>query len=194
MHDRRDTLAEGHEETFDWTFLEGETQILTDRLVCYDQNFRDSFHTINVNFKSWLQEEHGGLFCVMGKAGSGKSTFMYDCKATLTPNGRATDCRHRKSLATKTEVEAMLQPWTVGRTLLRADHYFWILGPPKQKSIEGMLRSLLYTVLRSFSLTGHPDNIGAIRKICGTRWQSANKYGTWSCKELKDMLHRLASV
>jgi hypothetical protein len=88
----------------------------------------------------------------------------------------------------------MLKTWAAGQTLLRADHYFWILGPPKQKSIEGLLRSLLYTALRTFSLTEYPDKIDAIRKICGTRWESADKQGTWTCKELKEMMSRLASV
>jgi dephospho-CoA kinase len=33
MTDRRDTLAEAQEGTFDWTFLEGETKFLTWRWI-----------------------------------------------------------------------------------------------------------------------------------------------------------------
>ena len=75
MTDRRDALAEAHGQTFDWTFLEGKTRFLkerdTDGLAELDR-----FENIEVNFKSWLQQENEGLFCVTGKPGSGKSTFM----------------------------------------------------------------------------------------------------------------------
>jgi hypothetical protein len=94
---------------------------------------------------------------------------MYDGKVASTPCGGATDLGYRKSLSTKTQLEAMLQTWAAGQTLLRADHYFWILGPPKQKSIEGLLRSMLYTALRSLSLAKLPDKIDAIKQICSTR-------------------------
>lgn len=75
MTDRRDALAEAHEKTFDWTFLEGEAEFLVER----DRNGNDtydSYDTINMNFRSWLVRENQGLFCVTGKPGSGKSTFM----------------------------------------------------------------------------------------------------------------------
>lgn len=75
MTDRRDALAEAHEQTFDWTFLEGETKFLEGHYTSFGQE-HDHFRTIDMNFKSWLQEEGRGLFCVTGKPGSGKSTFM----------------------------------------------------------------------------------------------------------------------
>jgi hypothetical protein len=71
MYDRRDNLAEAHEGTFDWAFLDGETRIPTGR---------QAHHRIDVSLKAWLHKTRGGLFCVKGKAGSGKSTFMYDAK------------------------------------------------------------------------------------------------------------------
>jgi hypothetical protein len=74
--DRRDALAEAYEKTFDWTFLEGETEFLTER--SRDGNeASDSYDKVNMNFRSWLEQENQGLFCVTGKPGSGKSTFMY---------------------------------------------------------------------------------------------------------------------
>jgi hypothetical protein len=194
MFDRRDALAEAHEGTFDWTFLEGETQILTNRSVYSHKSLFDTFATINVNFKDWLHEGRQGLFCIRGKAGSGKSTFMYVSKTASTPCDGTTDHGYRKSLATRTELEDMLQTWAAGQTLLRADHYFWILGSPKQKSIEGLLRSLLFAVFRSLSLAEQPGSIEAIKQICSTRWNSSGIHGTWSCKELKDMVHRLTSA
>jgi hypothetical protein len=76
MTDRRDALAEAHEKTFDWTFLEGETNFLTERNPNGNEVF-DSYDTVNMNFKSWLAQGDRGLFWVTGKPGSGKSTFMY---------------------------------------------------------------------------------------------------------------------
>jgi hypothetical protein len=75
MHDRRDTLTEAHEGTFDWTFLEGETQFVEKR------NERgiakgDRFRTVDMNFGSWLQDKSRSMYCVVGKPGSGKSKFM----------------------------------------------------------------------------------------------------------------------
>jgi len=76
MTDHRDALAEAHERTFDWTFLKGETAFLVER----DQDGHeewDRYDTVNMNFRSWLEQENHGLFCVTGKPGSGKSSFMY---------------------------------------------------------------------------------------------------------------------
>lgn len=74
ISDRRDALAEAHERTFDWTFLEGQTEFLREHHVYKDQDW-ESYDTVDMSFKSWLQQEGQGLFCVMGKPGSGKSTF-----------------------------------------------------------------------------------------------------------------------
>ena len=75
MSDRRDALAEAHERTFDWTFLEGKTRFLRENHEFDDQE-SERYHTVDMSFRSWLQQEGQGLFCVMGKPGSGKSTFM----------------------------------------------------------------------------------------------------------------------
>jgi hypothetical protein len=75
MHDRRDGLTEAHEGTFDWTFLEGETQFVEKRNVLGDEQW-DRCRTVDMNFKSWLQDKDQGMYCVIGKPGSGKSKFM----------------------------------------------------------------------------------------------------------------------
>lgn len=75
MYDRRDFLKEAHKGTFDWTFLEGETQFVEKRNE-HGYARRDRFQTVNMNFKSWLHDTDEKLFCIMGKPGSGKSTFM----------------------------------------------------------------------------------------------------------------------
>jgi dephospho-CoA kinase len=76
MTDRRDTLAEAQEGTFDWTFLEGETKFLRRRWMDHKGVVQDDFRKVEMSFKAWLEARDEGLFCVMGKPGSGKSTFM----------------------------------------------------------------------------------------------------------------------
>ena len=75
MHDRRDALTEAHEGTFDWTFLDGETQFVEKRIGFGNGQF-DRLRTVNMDFKSWLENKDGNMYCVVGKPGSGKSTFM----------------------------------------------------------------------------------------------------------------------
>jgi hypothetical protein len=76
MTDRRDTLAEAQEGTFDWTFLEGKTKFLTGHWKDHKDVVQDHFKDVQMSFKTWLEADNEGLFCVMGKPGSGKSTFM----------------------------------------------------------------------------------------------------------------------
>lgn len=76
MTDRRDALAEAHEKTFDWTFLGGEAKFLMERNRDGNNKY-DSYDIVNKNFRSWPEQEDWGLFCVTGKPGSGKSTFMW---------------------------------------------------------------------------------------------------------------------
>jgi hypothetical protein len=86
----------------------------------------------------------------------------------------------------------MLQTWTNGKRLLRGDHYFWILGGHVQKSIEGLLRAVLHALLSGLSQSGVSDNLETIKHACESRWLSTEKGRAWNCKELKEMLLRLA--
>lgn len=63
-----------------------------------------------------------------------------------------------------------------------------------QKSLEGMLRSLVYSVLRGLLDDGLSKHIEDIRHVCGGRWTAADKYGSWTCAELKGMLTRLSTL
>jgi dephospho-CoA kinase len=76
MTNRRDTLAVAQEGTFDWTFLEGLTMFLTRRQIHGHGDSHSEFEHVQMSFKAWLEADDEGLFCVMGKPGSGKSTFM----------------------------------------------------------------------------------------------------------------------
>jgi dephospho-CoA kinase len=76
MMDRRDTVAEAQNGTFDWTFLEGKTEIVTRRWIDRKGVSQEYSEAVQMSFKAWLETDDEGLFCVMGKPGSGKSTFM----------------------------------------------------------------------------------------------------------------------
>ena len=80
-------------------------------------------------FPEWLESDNG-IYWVQGKAGSGKSTLM---------NHISED----KNLYTH------LGSWTKGRHCIVPVFFFWRLGSPEQKSIEGLLRSLILQILES---------------------------------------------
>lgn len=62
-----------------------------------------------------------------------------------------------------------------------------------QKSLEGLLRGLIYSILLSLSQSDLPNKLGAIAKICSSR-SYTNAHSAWSRKELKDILTGLTSV
>jgi hypothetical protein len=80
------------------------------------------------NLADWLRED-GGVYWISGKAGSGKSTLMKYLYQ---------DPRFMKSL----------NVWAGGDHLIVADYYFWSSGAEIQRSQEGLLRSLLWQVLK----------------------------------------------
>jgi hypothetical protein len=85
-------------------------------------------HPSPSHFTKWL--EHGdGTFWVSGKPGSGKSTFM-------------------KYICGHPQTGKLISRWAGESTLISASFYFWSGGTPMQKSIDGLLRSLVCQVLR----------------------------------------------
>lgn len=81
-----------------------------------------------VNFVEWLKAERG-VFWIQGKPGSGKSTLM----KYLASNDRTLDC---------------LQQWAAGKKIKVARFFFWHAGSALQKSQEGLLRSLLFEMIK----------------------------------------------
>jgi hypothetical protein len=85
-------------------------------------------HPSPAHFTEWL--EHGaGTFWISGKPGSGKSTLM-------------------KYIVNHPQTGRLISRWAGDATLVTASFYFWSDGPPMQKSIDGLLRSLVCQVLR----------------------------------------------
>ncbi len=79
------------------------------------------------NFSEWL-EIGTGCYWIGGKAGCGKSTLM-------------------KFLYSHPRARESLEKWNQPASLATASCYFWMAGTPLQKNQEGLLRSLLHTIL-----------------------------------------------
>ncbi|GIZ48053.1 hypothetical protein CKM354_001112800 [Cercospora kikuchii] len=81
----------------------------------------------SIGLKQWLQEG-SGMFWITGKPGSGKSTMM-------------------KYLVNGWKSREMLHTWAGKSELALASFYFWYLGSGLQKSLDGLLRTLLHELL-----------------------------------------------
>ncbi|GAB1212872.1 hypothetical protein ATERTT37_002021 [Aspergillus terreus] len=165
MYGRFDTIAKAHYDTFKWIFYgdtnsDGSTDNADDiaRSVMeysYDERqdaYRDSARE---SFLSWLSSDHG-IFHICGKLGSGKSTLM-------------------KFLCEDTHTKKVLEQWAGDRTLVMASFFFWKPGSKLQKSMDGLLRALLYETLKSLPAlvpTILPEQWNA---ISSTPWQMHTK-------------------
>jgi hypothetical protein len=92
--------------------------------------YKDTFNWLltdeSLGFLPWLREGKD-IFWISGKAGSGKSTLM-------------------KYLAKCTTTRDLLKIWTQDKPFVFVDSYFWYLGTPLQKSLEGLLRDIFYQI------------------------------------------------
>lgn len=76
MDERRDTLTGAESGTFEWALAEEKGEFVNKREVGHDGKTHTDSTFIDVGFTKWLQGDEEGLFCFMGKPGSGKSTLM----------------------------------------------------------------------------------------------------------------------
>lgn len=85
--------------------------------------------TSSVKFVQWLKGKDG-VYWVSGKPGSGKSTLM-------------------KFVAAHDETKRYLAQWAGDKQLIIANYFFWDASTQSlQKSQEGLLRTILYQILR----------------------------------------------
>lgn len=124
------------------------------------------------NFASWIESNHTDqkIYWIAGQPGSGKSTLM-------------------KYLASSATIRRLFKQWAGTREIVLAQCYFWAPGTDLQKSLEGMLRTLI-TQLLEHDLT--PASI--VKSIYPVRWHQAydspNSHRPpthWSLPELKRM-------
>jgi len=120
------------------------------------------------HFLKWL-ESGNGVYWISGKPGSGKSTLM-------------------KFLCTHDQTRRSLKTWAPEKALVRAEYFFWNAGSKLQKSQEGLVRSLLFEVLRQC-----PE---LIPRVCQNLAQYA-QYGSqpdhWTREELMDAFQKVKS-
>ncbi|KAK3678883.1 hypothetical protein LTR78_001336 [Recurvomyces mirabilis] len=126
--------------------------------------------------KKWLRSGEG-VFWVQGKAGSGKSTLM-------------------KHVATSLHTKAMLREWCGQAELVTTSFYFWYAGTTLQKSITGLLRSILYQIIgndKDLAQLVFPDSFDMEVDedlVKGTRSYRTSRI-VWSHVELVDALIKL---
>ncbi|KAH7186989.1 hypothetical protein DER44DRAFT_737016 [Fusarium oxysporum] len=102
------------EDTFEW--------------MVKDEMVPPSHQHLRQSFRSWL-EKGEGIFHIIGKPGSGKSTMM-------------------NFLANHPETRSQLDKWARnGNGIVMASVFLWNLGSAEQKNMDGMYRTLLYTIL-----------------------------------------------
>jgi hypothetical protein len=119
IENRFDDVKKEHAKTFEWIF---ENQLESDRV----EDPSPVPHN-NTPFTEWLRTGRG-VFHVQGKAGSGKSTLMkFICR----------DPRTKQSL----------ELWCDGDKLVFGKFFFWKPGTPMQRSLKGLMRSLLHSIL-----------------------------------------------
>lgn len=134
MDDRYDAIDEAYEKTFCWLFdnvskrdktpyADQDDPIILESIGEFERvrwRARKAFHT-------WLLSGQG-IFHISGKPGSSKSTLMkYICEHKRTPE--------------------LLGEWAEAKKLVFAKFFFWRHGSEGQKSLNGLLRSLLFSIV-----------------------------------------------
>ncbi|KAL1623190.1 hypothetical protein SLS54_004677 [Diplodia seriata] len=112
-------------------------------------------------FHNWLRSGTG-IFWVSGKPGSGKSTLMKYL------------CEHSKATES-------LKAWAGSHHLVIAKFFFWHAGTSMQKSLEGLLQSIVFEIL--------DKNQEWIMTLCPPE---KSRYNSWSQTELVSLLACLA--
>ncbi|RBQ64693.1 hypothetical protein FVER14953_13750 [Fusarium verticillioides] len=93
----------------------------------HDKTFEWIFDSSDENFIDWIK--HGnGIFHISGKPGSGKSTLM-------------------KYLCRREETKQYLDIWAADKSLVFGKFFFWNPGTMLQKSLRGLIRGLLHSIL-----------------------------------------------
>ncbi|KAL8962725.1 MAG: hypothetical protein Q9193_000912 [Seirophora villosa] len=114
---------DGIENSYEWVFHENPPIEHSDISLRGDRPTGPLWN----DFATWLKSGQN-LYWIKGKAGSGKSTLMNYI------------CQHQLRLQ-------FLREWCTDMRLLTPTHFFWTAGTRQQKSIDGLLRSLIYQML-----------------------------------------------
>lgn len=119
MEERYEDVKKEHTETFKWIF---ENQQENDQ-----QEDDPPAPQTKVPFIEWLRSG-SGIFHIEGKAGSGKSTLM-------------------KFIHKNPRTMATLESWAGKKQLVFGQFFFWKPGTQMQRSLKGLTRALLHSIL-----------------------------------------------
>ena len=120
------------------------------------------------NFMDWLEHGHS-TYWISGKVGSGKSTLMsFVCQDPRT--------------------EAALKSWSGTSETFMPTFFFWDPGTQLQKSMLGLLRSLIYQIMDRF-----PKLMTVILSSLGLAQRRLQQLPTWTENRLRTTLERLLS-
>lgn len=117
----------------------------------------------NFTLQTWLRDG-SGIFWITGKAGSGKLTLM-------------------KFLCKDREVWSLLSKWSPEQKFVTNSFFFWYAGKRLQKSIPGLLRTILYEIIscdRGLAEIAFPDRFYAF----DPREPNLYRPGEWTHEEL----------
>ncbi len=119
-----DHTFDGLEDSYEWIFQDPRTQ----EIIESEEEHGVDMLPLWDDFAAWLKTGQG-MYWINGKAGSGKSTLMnYICQ------------HHLK--------QEFLTDWSVNGQLLTPTYFLWAAGSRLQKSVDGLLRSLIYQMLK----------------------------------------------
>ncbi|KAF1957630.1 hypothetical protein CC80DRAFT_410755, partial [Byssothecium circinans] len=118
IYSRKERVKPAHLETFQW--------------ILDDEAIDDALHDANQHkFRQWLRclDADKNVFWISGKPGSGKSTLM-------------------KFLVGHSKLQQQADEWIGARKVLVVDYFFWRPGTYLQRSLKGLLRSLIFQILK----------------------------------------------
>ena len=130
----------------------------------HQQTFQWIFEDDTTSFCSWIRND-SGIFWISGKAASGKSTLM-------------------KLISDHSKTQQLLRMWSGTKKLILAKHFFWKPGEVTQKSRAGLLRSLLYDILKQC-----PELVPGV--LTTLQHQS---YDTWYLHELVNAFKSISTT
>ena len=161
MKQRLSNVVQAHKGTYDWAYGP-DIDVTKD-----PEGNKDCEKSYRTPITHWLDSQDG-VFWVARKAGSGKSTFM-------------------KRLCLDTGMKDLLGKWAGQKRLVMANFFFWNAGSRLQKSQEGLLRTLLFEVLRACPYL--------IPVLFPGRWQDAVSGAEiddeWTRNELNESLRKV---
>ena len=160
MNARRNQIHMSHEETFEWAFADNPVSHSVQSAVDSGSPTPPKTDPIRQSFVAWMQTD-GDLFWITGKPGSGKSTLM-------------------KFLSQDSRTQlGLTRPGSTCPDVLILSHFIWSSGLADERSIKGMLCSLLHQLIWK-----PPETVPL--SLCSTEDVTAKEFiGDWSSSELE---------